>query len=243
MMSATNAMSVPKTKKIQKITPDYECGYCLKRYVKEAAFLKHTCKQKQRHANIKSLETQIAYTYYAKWMELYKRSIPSIETFVTSMFYTSFINFYNHIKKVQISDPYRYIRLMSQRDISPTLWCENACYVIYLDWFDKRSTPEEQADITVDTIFKLMDQYEVPTASAALMKLDSKELIELIRLKKLSPWVMLSSKIFNNIIKTMDDGDAKELIKTIGYGYWTKKQEKNPEIVEQMQTIVNELGL
>lgn len=220
----------------------WECKHCLKEFKQETSFMKHRCPQMEKSEEIKGARGQAAFALYSSWMQAYNRKVPDIETFTTSRYFNTFVKFADHVKHIQLASPETFIRLMKEKDISPMLWTRNECYSIYLEWYDRRSNPMDQAKITIDTLFKVADAADIST-SDVFEAMHPREIMQFIRLRKLSPWILLCSKKFKDVVSHMDTTDRDELLNVIGYNYWAEKFEKNPHVVEQMKVIASEMGI
>ena len=78
----------------------WECKFCGTRFKLENRYMVHRCKAMKRDEQIRTPLGQSAWSYYQKWMKAYRRAVPSIETFLTSNFYTTFIKFAKFAQKV-----------------------------------------------------------------------------------------------------------------------------------------------
>jgi hypothetical protein len=223
-------------------TPVWECEYCGVKYKKESAFMSHQCSEMIKAKQLKSPDGILAYQYYVQWMKEKGRKAPDPQTFSYSRFFTSFINFVAFVKKLQIPSVDRYIYLMSIRDLSPMLWCRDECYAVYLEWSDKTSTPIEQAEITVNTIFEYANKREFDYQNF-FSELHPGEIFSLIQQRKLSMWVLLNSQKFRAILNALPLQERKQLSEMIGFEYWARKINDKPEAVQQMKQIVSELGI
>lgn len=220
----------------------WECGYCLKQFQRESAFLKHRCTEMEKAEKIQSVQGQSAYHHYSEWMKVYKRKVPPIETFTTSRYFNSFIKFGDYVKKLNIARPDAFIRIMKEKDISPMLWTRDECYTMYLEWNDRRSSPMEQAEITIKTLHDIADAAQI-SVPEVFNVLHPREVIQFIRLRKLSPWILLCSVAFKDLLTRMEEHDKDELVNVIGYNYWALKFEEMPDIVDQMKLFAKEMGI
>ena len=204
--------------------------------------MKHRCKDMERAETIQSVRGQGAYQYYSLWMKGNNRKVPTIETFTGSAFFTSFVKFYDYVNKLRIPSPEKYIALMNKKKFQPSLWCRDECYSMYLEWTDRCSDPMDQAQITVNTLFKITDSAGVPITEVFSV-LHPREVTELIRLRKMSPWLLLCSAQFKTFLNGMDELDKQEMMAVVGFGYWADKFQKNPEIVGNMRKIAEAMQI
>lgn len=198
--------------------------------------MKHRCKDMEKAEMIRSPKGQAAYSYYSMWMKAFNRKTPNIETFATSQYYTSFVKFVDHVHRLHIPAPEKYILLMKRQNIQPTLWMRDECYSKYLEWIDRASCPLDQAQITVDTLYKIAAPAGVHVADVFNL-LHPREIIDLVRLRKLSPWLLLCSTTFKAFLARLDVDDRNQLVTIVGFSYWADKFNDNPETVSRMKEI------
>lgn len=220
----------------------YECSYCHKPFSTEARFMSHKCKTMERMETMQTIVGQIAYAQYCMWMRMYKRSEPPVETFMISKYYGAFINFAEYSKKMKLPDIEIFIKMMIEQDFSPHLWTNDKVYALYLEYIDRRTTPFKQASITINTLLFLADAAEVDVSEIFTL-LNFNEVLQLIRERKLSPWILLTSVKFKQLIMNSSPEQQqlfKELIRPM---YWKIKFDNNPNVVSSMKQMVKEMGI
>lgn len=222
----------------------YECQYCFASFKRESSFMRHTCKQMERTLELRSPSGQAAYALYCMWMKEQKRKAPPIETFADSMYYTPFIKFAKFVKDMGIARPNSYIMLMAQKQISPSLWTRNESYRFFIEWNDKLSTPAYQAEVTVDTLYKLADSHGIGVHDV-FARVHPRELIQMIRERRLSMWLLLHSSVFKQRLQEFDPEDKKELGRLVDFEYWADvlHDKSNVDTRTFMREIACELGI
>jgi hypothetical protein len=101
----------------------------------------------------------------------------------------------------------------------------------------------DQVQSSVDTIFKLMEIFGLGDATSAVKRLHSRELIELLRNRKISVYLVLCSSVFKSVIAEMDEGDRKEIMSMINVDYISKKFDGDKKLHNDVKSIVSALGL
>ncbi len=220
----------------------WECLYCSKNFVRETTFMNHKCPQMARAEDIKTIQGQTAYAMYCQWMVASKRKPPSIETFSTSRYFNSFLNFVDKCKKLNLPDATKYIAVMVQKNISPMLWCRDECYTFYLEWLDRTSDPVDLATTSINTLYQISEVAEIAIANVYTV-MNYREVMQLIRQRRLTPWLLLCSKAFKEFLTNLDGSEREELMNLIGYSYWAEKFEANPTTVDHMKQFNAALGL
>lgn len=220
----------------------FECSYCHKTFVRETNFMQHRCKQMDRAEEVRTPMGQAAYSFYSKWMKAYKRTVPDVAAFLISKYYMSFIRFAKYVKSVKIADVDDFINLMKDRDISPTIWTNEQAYSIYLEYMDKTVPPSKQAEITINTMFKIADSADVDIKEV-FTTLHPSDVLQLIRERRFSPWVLLHSKEFEKMMLKCSKEQRKLFGDLMRPNYWRMKFSQKPETVELMRRYNKELGI
>lgn len=211
-------------------------------YVQENAFLKHTCRPKQRLDQMKTPLGQAAYLFYAKWMFATKRSVPTRETFMNSKFYESFIRFAKFIKSVRIPEPEIYIQVMKSKDLQPAMWTMDDAYGFYLEHVEFHMDPKTSIRITSSVLSDLADEYECDIPEV-FIKVPPSETIQLIRERKLSPWVLLKSTKFKVFLSTLNSEQMEMIEALINSTFWKRRFLDNPNVVLFVKQCNDILGI
>lgn len=220
----------------------WECSHCNKVFKNETLFLRHTCTKMLRSQELKTPDGLAAYAYYAEWMKMNKYKAPSIETFASSRYFQAFMKFNIFCQRISLQTPHLYMKLMVEKDLSPTMWVRDQCHGIYLEWQDKTSDPFEQIKITVNTISKAAEIGDVEPKYVFTL-LSTAEILELIRRGLLSPWLLLCSTAFKEMLTKMDEDERGALLAIVNVTYWSAKMSAKPSVVEAAKQIAVELGI
>jgi hypothetical protein len=204
--------------------------------------MKHQCPEMKRADDIKTPQGIAAYDLYSTWMKLLNRKAPSIETFSTSRYFNTFVKFVAHANKLRLPSKEQFMKLMAEKNISPMLWMKDECYSFYLEWLDRNSDPLDQAAATIDTLYKIADAADTSVTNV-FNALHYREVMQLIRQRQLSPWLLLCSKQFKRFLVALEAAEKDELLNLIGYAYWAEKFDANPNVVEQMKLLATEMGI
>lgn len=226
----------------EQVEAQWHCHYCDKRFTHEMTFMNHVCKERLRYEELRSPIGQAAYAYYCEWMKQYKRKAPPIDTFGTSRYYTAFVKFAKYVNDVSLPAPNTFIRLMSDRDISPTLWARAQCYSIYLEFYDKSVDPLDQVQLSIMTLLDICEKENVEMPDV-FNHLQVPRINELLRLRKLSPWLIFCSQTFGQFLKTLSPDDWSEMSKIVNPSHWSEKLAQNKKIVADIILISKELDL
>lgn len=196
----------------------------------------------KRHKEFQTPIGQAAWIFYQKWLRQKKRQVPKAETFLQSRFYKPLIRFAHFVKRVNLPDIDTFIWMMVDMDVPPVLWNNDEYYTKYLEFLDRRADPYKRAQTTVDTLFCIADAAECDVGEAFSM-LTGPELVQLLRERRLSPWILLNSKKFKQFLGSASSEEMMIIQAIIRPQYWKERFEKYPEVVTNMKKYVNELDL
>ncbi len=222
--------------------PGFECKFCGRPFKNETFFMRHRCEEMKRNDELRSITGQRAYEFYSHWMRAYKRSVPPIETFASSRYFRSFMNFAEYVQKLKLYKPQKFIELMHEKDISPQLWTRNEPFQYYSNWLDMVSDPLEQAAASADVVFNLAEIFKCKTGEV-FERLTAPELTDLIRQRKLSMFLLLCSQRFKERMAKLDELEMSELFDSVNRVYYAERFERDPAIVQQLKAIASEVGI
>lgn len=189
----------------------WKCTYCGHDFISETVFMRHQCKEKARHEELRSPIGQAAYDYYREWMRLQKHSIPPIETFAESKFRSTFVKFAQHAAKVHIPSVKQFIRIMVENGkVPPGLWCRDNVYSMYLKAYDAAVTPLDQFMGSLQVLEELAHELKVPLANV-FPAIGVSTLEDLIKKRKLSHWFLLASSKFRSYLLKLSAEDRDRL--------------------------------
>jgi hypothetical protein len=221
---------------------NFKCNHCGHLFVFEDRLLRHRCKQMLRKEEMETPIGQAAWFHYQAWMRAQHHLIPHIKSFLHSKYYQPFIRFATFARQVRIPDPDLYITQMVALDMPPMLWTNDQVYVAFLEYMDKKVLATKNAQITIETLFDYAEALGCEIYDV-FDHIDANECIQLIRQRKLSPWLLLKSDRFFTFLRKLSQ-DQKIVMETIiRPKYWAEKLKDNPETVEQMKKFVKELNL
>jgi hypothetical protein len=223
--------------------PRYQCKYCSKLFVRENMFLQHKCKDMIRAEELQTPIGQAALNYYVMWMKTYNRIVKRPESFAHSKYYRTFIEFAKFVKSVKLPDVEKFLWLMKEKDLPPSLWKTDEVYSLYIEFLDNQLSPLKKVKISIDSLVTKASALDVDI-SDIFSAISINEILHMLRTRQLSPWLLLESKKFKEKYKREATEEQKILLETfIRPDYWIEKRKNNPKIVEKIRKIVSELNI
>ena len=219
----------------------FRCDFCGTVYKRESSFIKHTCEPQRRHELIQQPIGQAAYLLYGKWWKQRKRQVPNIETFSKSNLFNVFVKFAEKVKQTKLNVDL-FIRIVTDLKLSPDQWLRDDVYAKYIEHIDKTLPSKQQIQISVEYILKLTDALECDT-SEIFEQLLATELQQLIRDRKLTPWILLHSRAFKTWLIKQEYDNQVRLQELIVPMYWKLRFAREPDMVVYAKKITTALGL
>lgn len=222
---------------------NFRCSHCGHSFVYEDRLLRHKCKQMIRKEEFATPIGQAAWQHFQLWMKSNHKFVQPVKAFLHSKYYGAFIRFAKFVKDARIPDPELYIRFMIKMDIQPTMFTNNTVYAAFIEEMDKNVPAIKNAKISIETLFNLADDMGCKV-DEVLDKIDPNDMIQLLIQRKLSPWLLLKSPKFSNLLRTRMTKEQRMILETIIIPkIWAQKLKNNPEDVQQMEKFVKALGL
>ena len=220
----------------------FECKFCGQKFKHESRFQKHKCKEMERHEKMRSGIGQFAFSLYKRWLEKKSHAVIRRESFINSQYFNTFIKIAEFLKHVDIVRPSMYVDFMVRKKIQPVLWTKNEVYVKFTEHLDRNVSPGKLISMTVDTILEEADVHNVDP-SELFEVISSSEVLHLLEMRRLSPWLLTFSTKFQRFYKEMNI-DQREIVSTyFNPDIWKKKFDEHPRIMKKSKIIVKELGL
>jgi len=210
--------------------------------MREHNYVVHHCQEMKRHETLQTTLGQAAYRFYEFWHKKNNRLVPPAATFVTSSTFVSFITFAKFVKTIRMPNPRTYIRFMVEKKIQPKLWTNDDVYVMFLEYVDNNPDPTEHITNTIKTMYDISEKVDVDVKEFFQI-LTPNEIAQLVRQRRLSPWVLLHCVTFRRMLCSIDEDQQKHLESVIRPSFWKLKFESNPEGVKKVKEYISALGI
>ena len=119
--------------------------------------------------------------------------------------------------------------MVENGDVTPTLWCRDSIYAMYVEWYDTMNLPEEQFFKSLEQIKLLMSDYEA-TPATIFSVIPVKKLVEIIRKRRLSPWFLLATKSFRSFLQNVGHDDKAQISNALNLGVMSNRIRHYSEI-------------
>ena len=221
----------------------WKCNYCGREFAGERAFMNHACREKQRTEELRSSIGLAAYAHYSEWMRLQRHTVPPIETFSESKFYSTFIKFAQHVIKANLPDPADFIRVMVENGkVPPGLWCRDNVYSMYLKAYDAAVTPDRQFMRSIDLLEGMAVDLNVDLPDV-FPAIGVETLVNLIHRRRLSFWLLLASSRFKAYLLALPQEEKDRLAGVLNVPAALERFKAEPYLLKEFSAAAKELGL
>lgn len=221
----------------------FPCKYCGKRLVSAENLENHYCENRKKELVLPTKIGRSAFYYYKMWREKMKFTVATQESFLSSRYFKSFINFVEFAKMHMIPDKTGYIDLMISKKIEPSYWSNDYYYNYYKEMFDSLYSPIKQYEMSLDYLMKISTGLDCPV-NKVLEKIPPIDLMKLISNKKLSPWLLLFMNSFQDLVKYNLSKEHQILINAvINSDIWKKKILDKADDVIAIKDAVKKLNI
>lgn len=222
----------------------FECDYCETKFLTEKQYGKHKCREQERMEALKTPDGKLAYEYYVTWFKKKKLPTkrPSRTTFISSQFYNPFLSFTEFVKKMGIPDTDMYIGLMAERNVLPQHWYHPDIYDVFIDHLDNDVSMKVHTRITLTSLDKIAIAFECKIGEVFSL-LKAGDLVNLIKSRNISPWVLLLSPKFKTFISTCNSYESSLIQEAINIKRWKLVMSKNRHLTSETKSLLAQLDL
>lgn len=225
----------------------HQCDFCSKTFANEKNLKRHRCEFMKRYEHISTTGSgMLAYKLYLFWLKDNKRSTKYVDkhTFIHSTHYKPIIAFIQFSKKNSLPDRKIYIKYCNSRKISPKSWTDTQLYEEFIAYYDELHPYNKQLEISFKTIFQICEWLEIDDISTIFDEIDSKTILELLRRRKISPWLFFNSEVFLDYLETRATAEERDHIqKVTNPKRWREIFEKYPKRRKNAINLIKEMGL
>jgi len=222
----------------------WKCEYCKKLYQDEGRYMKHVCPTRDRQELLKSPVGQAAFDYYNTWMRAQGYGTKTRENFEKSKRCRQFLKFAEFATKIKLNKPGDYIRLMVSLAMDITLWSTDSNVSLYRSTLDIAEDPYVAVEENVRFLMQLAEKEDIQLADLAV-HLGPQRIIDLLRNRQISLWVLLRAPTFTSLIKagTFDEEHLEVVKRFMAIDQWNDKYPRGSETSKNIVAIFRGVGL
>jgi len=223
---------------------NYQCKFCGSKFHREKTLITHMCVKKRRDADLNSTGSRLGFRAFQRFYELTIKSKDkkSTQDFIVSPFYTEFVKFGNYLAILKPIHSDQYIDFLIKNSVKLKDWIKDDIYYLYIDDLLKKEPAESATERTILEIVNWCEKNN-EEFSEFFNKISPNEAAHLIKIGKISPWVLYLSSSAENLINNFNEDHSKMIGQIIDPGFWMKKFKNNNEDVEYIRTLLEKAAL
>lgn len=184
------------------------------------------CVKKRRHLDKDNVASRMGLELYRRYFELNTatKNAKTIEQFIESRYYKSFIKFARRLMDLRPVDQARFIDYVFRNGVKDRDWCKDAVYEAYIvDLLSK-----EPASRGLERSIKTMEQWgfdhDVPF-NMFFAQVSPSEATHLVKMGKISPWVLYLAETSDLLWDRLSDEQASIISSVVDPKVWRVKFE------------------
>lgn len=214
------------------------CKFCDKDFKSELTLIKHTCRIKLRHLDKDTANGRIAFLVYEIFMEKSCNQKVTMEKFIKSRYYISFYKFAKYLIELKLDDVKLFVNFLIDNSVPMHKWSGIIIFDEFILWQQLKEPWERGLEKSIGTMVNwakvndldFMDFYD---------KASSNEITHLIRLGRLSPWLIFASAKAQDMILRLNEEQLMMIHKFIDSRVWKNRLSE----MEELKQFIKESGL
>lgn len=202
------------------------------------------CVKKQRHMDINTDGFRFGFRAFQKFFNLTASSkkTKTHQDFIDSQFYIDFIKFGNHLALLKPIHIEQYIEFVIMNGVKLKDWTNDTVYYLYVQNLVKTEPAVSATERTISEIIKWCDSNNV-TFDNFFSKITANEGAHLIKIGKISPWVLYLASSGENLMNEFNEDHAKMIGDIVDPGFWMRKFKKSDDDVSYIKNLLEQAGL
>ena len=221
----------------------HSCDFCNRSFVRESTFMKHLCEYKHRWLNKDEAGNRIGFNTF---LQFYKKNTASKKQktymdYIKSSYYAAFTKFGNYCVQANVINVLAYTDYLLKEQISIDNWNSDKNYTDFLIRYLRIEDPFDAVERSVKTCSDLsVDERIYP--KDVLRYGNRNKICYKITTGKISPWLLYQSISGREFLDKLDEGQVKLILDYINPEQWALRFKKYPEEVENIKTLLSEIG-
>jgi len=230
--------------KVKPMEQNYQCRFCKTSFHKETTLSTHMCVKKRRHMESDTPGSRFGFRTFQRFYELTMNSkkLKTMAEFIDSSYYIEFVKFGHHLASLKPIYPDQFIEFVIRNSVKLKDWTKDFVYDTYVQDLIKREPPVSAVERSITTMMDWCDKNSVPF-DKFFSSVSANEAAHMIRVGKISPWVLYLSLAGDDLMVRFNEEHAKIIGDIIDPGFWMKKFKKLSDDVDYIKDILGQAGL
>ena len=188
------------------------------------------CVKKQRKVDAGSVASRMGLQLYNRFYQMNTAQVNSktIDQFIDSRYYTSFIKFARRLMDLRPIDQDRFVDYVFRNGYKERDWCKDKVYESYIVDLLLKEPADRGLERSIKTMEIWAEKYEKPLTEFFICVAPS-EATHLIKMGKISPWVLYLSESGGILLESLSDEQVNILEPIINIKAWFAKFERQAD--------------
>jgi len=168
------------------------------------------------------------WTSFMKYVSPNSKKEKTVDDFIRSPDYTSFVKFANYLIDLRPVDSDKFIQWLFKMGVRLSDWQRPGTYQLYIQESSKLETPERALERTI-LIMKEWSENTGENWTNFFRKIAPSTAMNLVVLGRLSPWIIYSVDAAQQMLDRLEPGQIEAIAKHMDTEWWIKKIQKNQQ--------------
>ena len=182
-------------------------------------------REKNNKETVAAFEAQQSYNRLK-----HRRGSKDVDNFLRTPTYPHFIRLIRFAKEVNLPDIEYYLKIMIASQRQPTTWCSDKSYRIFLQQMNSSIAATEAIRISAKELQDLSERLDLSVREMVEL-MEVPEILQLVRQRRLSPWIIFNSELLKKKFEDADEGMQKTASGIMDPNYWTVIMQQNGKAV------------
>ena len=184
------------------------------------------CVKKRRHLDKDNVASRMGLELYRRYFELNTatKNAKTIEQFIESRYYKSFIKFARRLMDLRPVDQARFIDYVFRNGVKDRDWCKDSVYESYIVDLLSKEPASRGLERSIKTMEQWGSDHDVPF-NMFFAQVSPSEATHLVKMGKISPWVLYLAETSDLLWDRLSDEQASIISSVVDPKVWRVKFE------------------
>ena len=184
------------------------------------------CVKKRRHLDKDNVASRMGLELYRRYFELNTatKNAKTIEEFIESRYYKSFIKFARRLMDLRPVDQARFVDYVFRNGVKDRDWCKDVVYEAYIVDLLSKEPASRGLERSIKTMEQWGTDHNVPF-NMFFAEVSPAEATHLVKMGKISPWVLYLAETSDLLWDRLSDEQANIISSVVDPKLWRVKFE------------------
>jgi len=184
------------------------------------------CVKKRRNLDKDNVASRMGLELYRRYFELNTatKNSKTIEQFIESRYYKSFIKFARRLMDLRPVDQARFVDYVFRNGVKDRDWCKDTVYEAYIVDLLSKEPASRGLERSIKTMEQWGNDHDVPY-NTFFAKVSPSEATHLVKMGKISPWVLYLAETSDLLWDRLSDEQASIISSVVDPKVWRVKFE------------------